>query len=234
MIDFSGKKFLVLGASSDIGISLVQSIISLNGSVVAQGNKRVDKLSADVDSIRYEFTEGNIEQFVSLLNGQTFDGFVNLIGKTGFCYTKHLKHEHVHDILFLNLTLNIYFSTFLHQLLNKNASVVFVNSAVADIGENGMVHYGMANSGITGLVRGLAKELSHVSCRVNAVKPHLIETENTRSIPDKIKANYIQTNLMKRLGKPEDVSNAILFLLSNLSSYITGQEIKVNGGSYLS
>lgn len=223
MIDFSNKKILVLGASSDIGISLINDIYKSGGEAIAQGNSNVLLLPKNSQNVQFKFDTENIDSFFKQFEKNEFDGFVNLIGKTDFCYGKNLQSINIEEITFLNFSINLYLVKHLHRILKDDSSIVFVSSAVADLGENGMTHYAGANSAITGMIKSFAKEFSYKQIRVNAVKPHLIETRNTARIPDKIKMDYIQKNLLKRVGTHKDVSDAILFLLSNMSAYITGQ-----------
>jgi 3-oxoacyl-[acyl-carrier protein] reductase len=233
MINLSNKKILVLGASSDIGLSLINDIYEFGGEVVAQGNSNSSLLPKLSQNIQFKFDSQNIDSFFEKFKNNEFDGFVNLVGKTDFCFGKNLQTKNIEEITFLNYTLNLYLVKHLHRVLKINSSTVFISSAVSDLGETGMSHYAGANSAISGMIKSFAKELSYKFIRVNSVKPHLIETRNTAKIPHKIKTDYIQKNLLKRIGTHKDVSDAILFLLSNMSSYITGQEIRINGGSYL-
>ena len=233
MIDFSNKKILVLGGSSDIGLSLINDICKYGGEAVAQGNSSFSMLPVQSKNIKYHFQADNIDSFFEQFEDKEFDGFVNLIGKTDFCFGKNLQAKNIEEITFLNYTINLYLVKHLHRVMKNNSSLVFISSAVADFGEIGMSHYSGANSAIEGLVKSFAKELSYKQIRVNTVKPHLIETRNTKSIPSKIKDLYIKNNLLNRVGTHKDVSDAILFLLSDMSTYITAQEIRINGGSYL-
>lgn len=225
------KRVLILGASSSIGLALIDSLRG-KYDIFAQGNNNYKEIPHDINSIRYAFTEQNIDGFIQQFSDQSFDAIVSLLGKTAYSFLSTTSLDEWNDVLFQNLSLPSILIAKLAKNLNQEASIVLTSSALADIGEVGMSHYSAAKSGLFGFTKSLAKELSYKSIRVNCLVPHLIETRNTEKLSAEKKSLFINSTQLKRIGKAEDVANAIEFLLSEKSNYITGQLIRLNGGSY--
>jgi 3-oxoacyl-[acyl-carrier protein] reductase len=97
-------------------------------------------------------------------------------------------------------------------------------------GQGGQVNYAASKGGIIAYSKALAKEVGSRGVRVNAIAPGFIETDMTAVLKDDMKAQWVEALPLKRAGKPEDIANAALFLASDLSTYITGQVIGVDGG----
>jgi len=121
------------------------------------------------------------------------------------------------------------------MIAKKSGRIIFIGSAASITGGGGVVYYAAAKAGINGLVRSLSKELAPLGITVNSILPALIDTDMLRERqpnPEKRK-ECIKRIPVGRLGKPEDVAYAVLFLASEYASYITGQNILVDGGSTL-
>lgn len=118
-----------------------------------------------------------------------------------------------------------------YMIENKSGKIINVSS-VAYMGNIGQANYSSAKAGIIGFTKAMAKELGRYFINVNAVAPGLTETEALKKHPkyEKIKERVLNSVSIKRLGKPEDVANAIIFLASEKSSYITGEVLHVSGG----
>ncbi len=108
--------------------------------------------------------------------------------------------------------------------------IVALSSIVARIGNAGQANYCASKAGLHGLVRALARELASRSITVNAVAPGFIETDMTRELPEATRQRLLEQVPLGRLGTQEDVAGAVLFLLSDLATYITGEVVDVNGG----
>lgn len=111
--------------------------------------------------------------------------------------------------------------------------IINIASVVALSGNPGQANYVASKAGIIGLTKSVAKELASRNITVNAVAPGYIRTDITAGLSDKIKENLIQQIPLKKIGNPEDIAGAVLFLASEDASYITGQTISVNGGLYM-
>ncbi|MEE6176129.1 3-oxoacyl-ACP reductase FabG [Mycobacterium sp. 050134] len=115
----------------------------------------------------------------------------------------------------------------------KAGSIVNISSLSGKSGNPGQTNYSAAKAGIVGLTKSAAKELAHHNVRVNAIQPGLIRTPMTEAMPPEIFAQREADVPMKRAGEPEEVAGAVVFLASELSSYITGTVLEVGGGRYI-
>ena len=115
-------------------------------------------------------------------------------------------------------------------LKQRKGSIINIGSIVGLKGNPGQSNYAASKAGIIGFSKSLALELGSSNIRVNVIAPGFIETEMTDNLSDKIIENWKNNIPLKRIGKPEDVANACIFLASDMSEYITGQVIQVDGG----
>ena len=115
----------------------------------------------------------------------------------------------------------------------KTGSIINISSLSGKSGNPGQTNYSAAKAGIVGLTKAAAKELAHHNVRVNAVQPGLIRTPMTEAMPPEIFAEREAAVPMKRAGEPAEVAGAVVFLASDLASYITGTVIEVGGGRYI-
>jgi 3-oxoacyl-[acyl-carrier protein] reductase len=116
------------------------------------------------------------------------------------------------------------------MMKQKNGKIINVSSVVGLIGNAGQTNYSASKAGIFGFTKSLAKELGGRNVNVNAIAPGFIETKMTENLPEKIKNELLIKIPLKRLGKPQEIANAALFLASDMSDYITGQILTVDGG----
>jgi 3-oxoacyl-[acyl-carrier protein] reductase len=115
----------------------------------------------------------------------------------------------------------------------KFGSIVNISSLSGKSGNPGQTNYSAAKAGIVGLTKAAAKELAHHNVRVNAIQPGLIRTAMTEAMPPEVFAEREAAVPMKRAGEPAEVAGAVVFLASELSSYVTGSVIEVGGGRYI-
>jgi len=108
--------------------------------------------------------------------------------------------------------------------------IINLSSMSGKVGNIGQTNYSAAKAGIVGLTKAVAKELARYSINVNAIQPGFIDTEMTRSIPEEIRLAKIAEIPLKRVGRPEDIANVVVFLASEDSSFMTGAVLEVNGG----
>ena len=116
------------------------------------------------------------------------------------------------------------------MIRNKSGNIINISSYIGLDGNRGQVAYSASKAAVVGITKSLALELSQYNIRVNAIAPGIIKTDMTSNIPDEEKEKIIESTCMKRMGEAVEVANAALFLASNLSSYITNQVLRVDGG----
>lgn len=112
--------------------------------------------------------------------------------------------------------------------------IVNISSVVASMGNAGQTNYATTKAGILGFTRSLAAEIASRNITVNAVSPGFIDTDMTRQLPELVCDEMLKRVPMKRFGQPEDIANTVLFLVSDGARYITGENVHVNGGMYMS
>ena len=120
----------------------------------------------------------------------------------------------------------------IYIVVTKSSSI-HISSVVGFSGNAGQFNYSATKAGVIGMTKSAALECASRGIRVNAVAPGFIETDMTASISDDMKAAYMEKIPLKSLGKPEDIANAVIYLASPLSDYMTGQTLHLNGGMYL-
>lgn len=158
-----------------------------------------------------------------------------LVNNAGVLYDSLLGMilpEKLGELLNVNLNAALFHMQYASRLMTrkKQGSIINVSSIFGRYGEAGQVAYSATKAALIGATMSAAKELASTNVRVNAVAPGFIETDMTVELPDDKFAERISSIKMQRIGKPEEVANTILYLASDLSSYVTGQVIGVDGG----
>ena len=160
------------------------------------------------------------------------DILVNNAGITRDGMLLKLSEEQWDQVMAVNLKGVFNCTQFAAAMMSEQASgkIVNLSSASAQMGNIGQVNYAASKAGVIGMTKTLAKELARFNINVNAVAPGFILTPMTEAVPDKVKDHLIKGIPLGRAGTPQDVANAVCFLVSEDSAYITGQVIACNGG----
>lgn len=119
------------------------------------------------------------------------------------------------------------------MMKQRGGAVINITSVVGEMGNGGQVAYSASKAGLIGLTKSVARELSSRNIRVNAVSPGFIGTDMTSHLNDELRQKMLEGIPLGRLGNPEEVAGAVVFLASDAASYITGEVLKVNGGMYM-
>ena len=242
-MDLKDKKILITGATGGIGNCLVEKFDYLGSKILATGTnenklQNLKKNFPNVHIEKFKLDEHNqIESFVEKIDKQ-LDGIDVLINNAGITLDNlsiRLSEENWKKVLDINLT-----STFLmckyaikKMLKQKYGKIINITSVVGHTGNLGQSNYTASKAGIIAMSKSLAIEYAKKNVNVNCISPGFIKTAMTDKIDDKFKDMIISKIPSGRLGEPEDIANAVLFLASNHSDYINGETLHVNGGMYM-
>jgi 3-oxoacyl-[acyl-carrier protein] reductase len=161
---------------------------------------------------------------------------VNNAGITRDNLLMRMKEEEWQSIIDTNLTSIFRLSKAVLRGMMKarKGRIINISSVVGAMGNAGQTNYAAAKAGIFGFTRSMAREVGSRGITVNAVAPGFIDTDMTRELPEEQRKSLIESIPLQKLGQPEDIANAVLFLASDAGGYITGETIHVNGGMYMS
>ena len=221
-IELGNNFHVVVGYSNseDKANDVAKDIISSGGSA---STVRVDiSNSESVD-----------EAFTSIEKDYTsVDVLINNAGVTKDNILPRMKKDEWLEVIQTNLTGSFYTSQRAIRLMMKNkwGRIIFISSVVGISGNQGQANYAASKAGLIGLAKSISKELGSRNITSNVVAPGYIETDMTSFLDDQNKENIIEQLSIKRIGKPEDISNVVSFLCNEESEYITGQVIPVDGG----
>ncbi len=193
-------------------------------------NSNVKCLFVQGDVSSFEDCERFVKKTVDEL-GQ-IDVLVNNAGITRDMLLMRMKKDDFEQVIDTNLvgTFNVTKNVISYMMKARKGNIVNISSVVGISGNAGQTNYSASKAGIIGFTKSLAKEVASRNIRVNAVAPGFIETSMTDVLKDEVKEEISKNIPLKRMGKAEDVANVVKFLVSEESSYITGQVINVDGG----
>ena len=242
----SGKTALITGGSRGIGREIVLAFLNQGASVAYIDLEEGDSLKeyqeiAQKNNVKINFRKGNVadeEGITSAIqeiieetpNG--LDILVNNAGITRDGLIFRMKAEDWKSVLEVNLSSAFYTSKAVsrHMIKQQSGSIINVSSIVGIFGNAGQCNYSASKAGLIGLTKSLAREVASRNVRVNAVAPGFIKTKMTEKLNDNQKESLLNQIPLKRMGEPSEVASVILFLASDLSSYLTGQVIQITGG----
>ncbi len=244
MSSLKDKNFIVTGASGGIGNSIAEKLHEQGANVLATGT-RIEKLEElakkfnGIKTLKFDISQHEkIEEFINEATeklGGSLNGIINNAGITKDNLSIRMSLEEWTKVIDINLT-----STFLmckysikKMLKNKSGKIVNITSVVGHTGNVGQANYTASKAGIVAMSKSLAIEYAKKNININCISPGFISTAMTDQIDEKHKEAIIAKIPSNKLGKPEDIANAVIFLTSDQSDYINGETIHVNGGMYL-
>ena len=243
----TGKVALVTGAAQGIG-KAIALLLARNGAdiVVSDINlekaeetaKEIGAMSPKAVAVKVDVANlSDVDQMVTgiLEKLAKIDILVNNAGITRDKLILRMTEEDWDAVLGVNLkgTFNCTKAVLRHMAKQRSGKIVNIASVVGEMGNAGQANYSASKAGVIGLTKTIAREYAQRGINVNAIAPGYIETPMTEALPEKAKEELRKLIPMERLGKPEDVAEAVLFLVSEESSYMTGQVLNVNGGIYM-
>jgi len=244
MNNLENKNIIVTGASGGIGNSIIKKLSEAGANIIASGT-RIEKLEElkknfeGIKTLKFDISQSDkIEEFIENATnelGGSLDGIVNNAGITQDNLAIRMSLDEWQKVININLTSTFLMSKFAikKMLKNKSGKIVNITSVVGHTGNLGQANYTASKAGIVALSKSLAIEYAKKNININCISPGFIKTAMTDKIDDKFKEVIVSKIPSARLGKPEDIANAVLFLSSDQSNYINGETLHVNGGMYM-
>jgi 3-oxoacyl-[acyl-carrier protein] reductase len=245
---FSGKNVLVTGASRGIGAEIARVLAGYGLKVWINYRSSATEADALLEEITsnggsaavIKFDASNESEFVEGIKTIVdADGELSyLVNNAGITKDKlaiRMSLNDFNDVISANLVGPFIGCKEALKLMSKKrfGSVVNISSIVGETGNAGQTNYSASKGGLNSMTKSFALEGSARGIRFNAITPGFIETEMTKNLKDSIKDEYTAKIPLKRFGQPSEVAQSVAFLLSDYSSYITGEILKVNGGMYV-
>ena len=244
MSNLENKNIIVTGASGGIGNSIIKKLNEAGANILASGT-RVEKLEElkknfeGIKILKFDISQSEkIEEFIENATselGGSLDGLVNNAGITQDNLAIRMSLDEWQKVININLTSTFLISKFAikKMLKNKSGKIVNITSVVGHTGNLGQANYTASKAGIIAMSKSLAIEYAKKNININCISPGFIKTAMTDKIDEKFKEVITSKIPSARLGEPDDIANAVLFLSSDQSSYINGETIHVNGGMYM-
>jgi len=244
MIKLDKKNIIVTGASGGIGNSIVKRLNDCGANILASGTKteKLDKLKSlypNIKVMKFDISQTEkIEDFIENATneiGGNLDCIINNAGITQDNLAIRMSLEEWNKVININLSSTFFMSKFAikKMLKNKSGKVINITSVVGHTGNLGQANYTASKAGIIAMSKSLSIEYAKKNININCISPGFIKTAMTDKIDDKFKEIIISKIPSARLGEPEDVANAVIFLASDQSNYINGETLHVNGGMYM-
>ncbi|MDA8548096.1 3-oxoacyl-[acyl-carrier-protein] reductase [Candidatus Pelagibacter bacterium] len=243
MKDLENKNIIVTGASGGIGNSIVEKLNECGANVLASGTRleKLEELKSKFNKIKilkFDISQSDkIEEFIDNAANELggLDCIVNNAGITQDNLAIRMSIDEWKKVIDINLTSTFLMSKFAikKMLKNKKGKIINITSVVGHTGNLGQANYTASKAGLVAMSKSLAIEYAKKNINVNCISPGFIKTAMTDKIDEKFKELIVSKIPSARLGEPEDIANAVLFLASDNSNYINGETLHVNGGMYM-
>lgn len=236
---------LITGGTRGIGKAIAIKLSKSGYDIAINYRKENDELNKikneiEENGVKCAFVKGDVSNFeecedfvketVEKLG--SIDVLINNAGITKDMLLMRMKKDDFCSVIDTNLvgTFNVTKNVIGYMMKARHGNIINISSVVGISGNSGQTNYSASKAGIIGFTKSLAKEVASRNIRVNSVAPGFIETDMTNVLKDDIKDEISKNIPLKRMGKAEDIANVVDFLVSDESSYITGQIINVDGG----
>ena len=237
----------ITGASRGIGASILEAFASAGATVIgtatsekgAQGiSEKIQALGTKGEGVVLNVTDAAQSDACLAEVAKKYGTVTVLVNNAGITrdgLAMRMKDEQWQEVIDTNLTPAFRLSRIVMRGMMKarHGRIINIVSVVGSMGNAGQANYATARAGVAGLTRALARELASRNITVNAVAPGFIDTDMTKALSEEHRAELAAQIPLGRLGEPEDVAQAVLFLASGAASYVTGVTLHVNGGMYM-
>ncbi|MBC5628509.1 3-oxoacyl-[acyl-carrier-protein] reductase [Clostridium sp. NSJ-6] len=239
------KNAVITGATRGIGREIAITLAKNGANIAINYRKENEELNSlvnelkelgvDVFTKKCDVSNGEeVDEFIkeSKMSLGSIDILVNNAGITKDGLILRMKENDFDSVIDVNLkgVFNTTKAASGIMMKQRYGKIINISSVVGLSGNAGQCNYAASKAGVIGFSKSIARELATRNVNVNVVAPGYINTDMTKDLPEKIKENIIQSIPMKKIGEPKEVANLVLFLASELSDYITGQVISVDGG----
>ena len=241
-LDLKGKRALVTGGSRGIGRAIVLELAQHGASVAAGYSRETDEIKAldkelaafgnDSHVVQADVSDADsVQRMVESVKDrfEQIDIIVNNAGVVSHRTIEDLDLAEWHRVIDTNLTGLYLVVKAALPAMSSGGSIINITSAVGLKGMVARTHYTSSKAGVIGFTRSLSKELGPKGIRVNAVAPGIIETDQVSGLTEEGMARYKNMIALGRIGQPDDIAGPVLFLASDLSKYVSGETIVVDG-----
>ena len=234
------KVAIVTGGAKGIGMEIALKFAREGAKVIVADMTELSFQHENVEGVILNVSDSNSCLDFFNLVGEKYgriDILVNNAGITRDAMTRKMTDEQWNIVMDVNLKgiFNLVRYIGPHMELNGGGSIINISSVVGEFGNIGQANYAATKAGMIGLTKTWAKEFARkgVPVRVNAVSPGYVMTDILKTVPQDLLDKFAKLTMLKRLGQPEEIANAVLFLASDEASYVTGHTLSVNGGMRL-
>jgi len=246
-LELKGKVALVTGAAQGIGRAIALLLAQKGADIIVsdinlekaeETAKEIEAIGRKAMAVKVNVADMNeVEHMVEVIL-ERFGQIDILVNNAGIAKDKlilRMTEEDWDAVLNVNLkgTFHCTKAVIRHMTKQRRGKIVNIASVAGEMGNAGQANYSASKAGVIGFTKTIAREFAQRGINVNAIAPGYIVTPMTEAIPEKLREEMKQMIPVERLGRPEDVAEAVLFLVSEASSYITGQVLNVNGGIYM-
>ena len=243
----SGKTIVVTGCLQGIGKETLKTFAENGANVFACAFKQdaefekycfdlAEKNGVKIIPVYFDMMDNNsIKEAAKSIQKEKMDihGLVNIVGMNRDAFFNMVTYQDMVDTFQVNFFSQIIFSQYIAKLMQRkqiHGSIAFTSSITAFDGNEGQTTYGASKAALVGAMKTMALELGKIGIRVNAVAPGVIKTPMTEKLDDQVIDNKVRKMDMPRLGEAKEVADLFMYLMSDLSTHVSGQVIRIDGG----